>query len=171
MANIHCIGSVTLQDTEGTKVSQDQFFLVADTVTLATIITQMQAYCALLDPVTDAAGLICRFEIKFASTGLKTGPTVQNPVENNGLFTFSQLSSSYVFTEPVPSLAESKISGSKVDLTDADIIAYYQWFTTAHSGLQPVGKYDNNLQSFLKFKLATRKHRKSQSQLTTEEAP
>lgn len=171
MANYHSVGSVRVVDTEGVKTSKDQFFLVADTVTLATIVAQMQAYFALLDPVTDAAGLQGQFTIKFPSTGLKTAATVKNQVGNTGLFTFTQTGSLYVQSDDVPAFAESKITGSKVDLTDADVIAYYQWFTTAHSGLQPVGKYDNFINTFRNFKLTDRKHRRSLTNVSAEPAP
>lgn len=168
MANLHCVGSVRLKDTEGVITSKDQFFLVADTVTLATIVTQMQAFYALLDKVTDAAGVQGQFLIRFPSTGLKTSATVKNGLSNTGAFSFSQTGSLYTHLDDVPAFAEAKITGSKVDLTDADVIAYYQWFTGAHSGLQPVGKYDNNLNSFLEFKLATRKHRRPLTRVSAE---
>lgn len=168
MATIHGIIGVRLTDTEGVITSHQIFVQLDDATTAAQIIAVTQGYCLKLDPITDAAGVEAHFTLVFPSTGLKTGATVKNPLGNGALFTFSQTGSPYKFSVLVQSFAEAKLTGAKVDLTDADIAAYYAWLLAAHTTVQATGKGYQLLSAFLSFQLVTRKHRRAESKVSHE---
>ena len=168
MANAQVLLSVGLEDDMGVKTRQTLNTVVADTATIAQLITDAQAYCAILDPVTDALGLNVHIEIIAASTGLKTATTVKDPLENGALFTFDVTGTRYHYSVLVPSFAEAKRTGAKVDLADADVLAYYTWLHTNGTHYQVVDKGWAALSTFRRFKLNARKHRKPEAQLSTE---
>jgi hypothetical protein len=168
MATVHGVLGVRLEDTEGVITSHQIFVQFADTATLATLISAAQAYFALLDPITDAAGITAHLIANFDSTGLKTAPIVKNPVGNGGLFTFQASGTPYVYSSLVPSIAESKLTGGKLNITDTDVVDYYQWFTAPPGALTPTTKGYQVITAFRTFKLSTRKHRREQTRVSEE---
>lgn len=170
MATVNGILGVRLEDTEGVVTSHQLFVQFADTATTATLISAAQAYFLLLDPLTDAAGISAHLISNFASTGLKTSATVKNPVGNGGLFTFSAVGTPYKFSALVPSIAEAKLTGGKLNLSDSDVIAYYSWFPAPPGALVPTTKGYQVLSTFRSFKLSTRKHRREQTRVSEEAA-
>jgi hypothetical protein len=168
MANYLSIMAIEVQDVLGVTVSHDVFVEVADTTTVAQIVTATQAYCALLDPLTDGAGVGAHVTLSFPSTGMKTGPTaLGSPVEQTLLTNFSQAGSRYKFAIDVPTLAKGKIVNGKVDPLDTDVAAWKAWLLAAHTGIQASSKFGNLLQALLDLTITFRKHRRSENKKST----
>lgn len=168
MATAYGIVGIRLKDWLGIITSHQLFVSLSDATTVAQIIADVQTYCAVLDPVTDAAGVVAHFELVFPSTGLKTSTSVNNELGNGALFSYGQANSPYKFSVLVPAMAEGKISASKVNLSDAAVIAYYTWLSTNGTHLQVTSKARNALSGFLSSQLVTRKHRKSETRVSFE---
>lgn len=168
MADYLTIISVKLKDYLGVVTPHDIFVRVADSVTLATLVTQAQAYFALLDDVTDEAGISAHATIKFASTGLKTSTSVNNPVSLTGLATFAQASSDYVYSIDIPGVADALISGGQIDTSLTPWADWKNWLLAAHSGIQGCSKFNNLLTSFLGSTITNRSHRKALNRKSTE---
>jgi len=168
MATVHGVLGVRMEDTEGVVTSHQLFVQFSDTATLATLMTAAQAYFALLDPITDAAGITAHLIANFDSTGLKTAATVKNPLGNGGLFTFAATGTPYKFSALVPSIAEAKLTGGKLNITDTDVQDYYGWFVAPPGALTPTTKGYQVISAFRAFKLSTRKHRREQTRVSEE---
>ena len=168
MATAYGIVGIRLKDWLGIITSHQLFVSLADTTTVAQVIADVQTYCGLLDPITDAAGVIAHFELVFPSTGLKTGVAVNNELGAGALFSFGQVSSPYKFSVLVPAMAEGKILNGKVNLGDTDVINYENWLQTNATHLQVTSKARNALSGFLSSELVTRKHRKSETRVSYE---
>jgi hypothetical protein len=168
MADLYGVVGIRLKDKNGQIVSHEFFARFPDTDTLAQIQTDLQAYCVLLDPMTDCAGVKGHFIVDFPSTGLKTSPSVKNPLSYGGLVDFGDGTTPYKASILVPGIAEALTTTGKIDITDADFIAWQTWLRTGTSHVYPVSKAKNALTGFLSCKCVTRKHRKGLSQLTTQ---
>jgi hypothetical protein len=168
MATVHGVLSVQLEDTMGVKASHELLIQISDATTLASVITGAQAYFALLDPLTDAAGVQARFTLKFASTGLKTGATVENPLGNGGLFTFGAVGTPYRPSILVPSMAEALITNGKIDNADSDVTAWANWIKANGTALGVESRGYQKIDAWLKSKIVTRKHRKEESLVSNE---
>lgn len=168
MATVHGIVGIRLKDNLGIVTSHSLFVSLADTTTMAAIVTAVQTYCGLLDPITDAMGVDAHFTLIFPSTGLKTAVAVDNPLGNGGLFSFSLVSNPYKFSVLVPAFAEAKISGSKINLTDSAVSTWFNWLRTNGTPLQVESKSRIALDAFLSSELVTRKHRKSETKVSYE---
>ena len=168
MATVHGVLGVRMEDTEGVVTSHQLFVQFADTATIASLISAAQAYFALLNPITDAFGVTAHLIANFDSTGLKTNATVQNPVGNGGLFTFSANGTPYRYSALVPSISEAKLTGGKLNITDTDVQNYYGWFVAPPGALTPTTKGYQVLNAFRVFKLSTRKHRREQTRVSEE---
>lgn len=167
MATVHGLLSVTLEDSQGVKVPLTIPVQISDATTLATLATDAQAFFALLDKATDAAGVVAHFSLNIAPTGLKTGTTVDNTVGNQGLFGFSQANSKYSYSVAVPALAEATVVGGTMDLAeDSDLDKFLDWFTAPPGTLKAESTALNLLAAFLRGSIRTRKHRRQQSRVT-----
>jgi hypothetical protein len=163
---VHGIIGIRLQDTEGKIVSHELFVNCDDSKALSDVVTVVQAYCVILDSMTDAAGVQARFTLLFPSTGLKTGATVENPLESGGLMAFSQTGSPYKFSVLVPSMAEALITDGAIAIGEAAFIAWKNWILGVHTGIQCESKARNLLSAFLSCQLSTRKHRKARTKVS-----
>lgn len=154
MALVQVQLSIRLTDLDGVDTPQQTYFDIDDAKTIAELNTAVQAYQQLLDPVTDA--LIAESTAKVL-TGLNVlnksvpGP---NPIEKNGLFTYSktgQSNRSYGVT--TPAWAQAKISGGKINLADSAVQAYYKnWFPNNITNLSSF--LSNNWESLQRAYLA-----------------
>ena len=87
MANFRAVLGLRLQDLRGLITSHQLFANIPEATTIAQMVAAAQAYCVLLDPLTDAAGILGHVEFYFPTTGLKTSPTDPgNNFNDNGLF-------------------------------------------------------------------------------------
>jgi hypothetical protein len=161
MADIYGSLSVRLKDSNGVTVPAQLLVKSPEASSLTAIIAAAQAYFALLDPITDAAGVIARVTFKFPSTGLKTSTSVVNAVDTTGLFDFGDGSTGDIFGVDVPAFAEALITNGKPKLDDEDFIAWQTWVRTGLTALVPVTRKRLIPTGFLAGRLATRKHRKS----------
>jgi hypothetical protein len=171
MATVHGVVGIRLKDWLGIITSKLLYVSTSDATTLAQIATSVQAFCVILDPVTDAAGEGAHFTLEIASTGLKTGTSVNNELGNGALFTFGQVSSPYKYSDLVPAMAEAKITSGKVNLADADVAAYFGWLAANATQLQVESKAHLALTGFSSSQLVTRKHRKNETRVSYEPAP
>lgn len=163
--------SIELQDNLGVPASHDLFVNVPDTATVANLVTYGQAYCAVLDPVTSAEGVVAHFTVNFPSTGLKTAPLATSEVERTGLFNFSQAGSRYKFGVDVPSIADAVIATGKIDLTNTGVIAWKNFILAAGAGgIQAASKFSNLLSGLLDALISFRKHRKAENRRSFEVA-
>lgn len=172
MANYQAIVSIGLQDWLGVEVPLDAFVTIADTTTIAQVVSYVQAWCALVDPCTDAMGVLAHFKLQFASTGLKTAPTSPgSPVEQTLLSNYAQNGSPYKSPLDLPSIAQAKIVNGKVSPTDTDIAAFTGYLLALHTGIQGVSKFGNILQAVTDNAITFRKHRKSENKKSTTIVP
>lgn len=169
MANVAVTLAYRLKDYLGDSKSSDgTVLLVPDTTTLATLQTIVNSYTTVLDPVTDAMIDLITLKADMNIVGAKSAPIADsNPIEQTGLFNFSQAGVSWKYGVDVPAIATAVINNGKIDL-GAPVAAFYDWFTAAHSGATPVSKYQLALDTLLDVVLAFRKSRKQVSRTSTE---
>lgn len=171
MAIAHGNAQWRLADYQGVTVSKTIYFQVDDAKTVAQIVTDLTAFAALLDGVTDAATAgIASLDIQFAPTGLKTTAVQGNPVGEGGLTTFSQTAVALAFSDLVPAFKSSLIvSGHIVETPGGPYDLYRADFLTALTNIRLESNQLRTLSTFRRNKLVTRKHRRGQSIATTEE--
>jgi hypothetical protein len=161
MAVIHGILSVRLKDYMGVISTHDIFVQVGDDTTLAEVVSAAGTYFLLLDPLTDAMGVIAHFTMLFASTGMKSAVTVENRLDDIGLFAFTQPGAPYKFSEVIPAFAEGKQANGGVNLADEDVQDWLTYIEATGVDLQVESKARIKLGAFLSCQLADRKHRKA----------
>lgn len=164
MADYQILVSVQLTDYLGVTTTHDVFVKAADTVTLATLATQMGTYQQLLDPITGSRidQVTARVFLPL-DAGNKADPVAGDENEKTGLFNFSQTGSPYKYGIDVPGFAETMIVDGKIDLANAGLQAWIAWFEAAHSGIQAVSKFTLILIDLLDALITFRKHRKAEN--------
>lgn len=164
MADYQILVSVAMDDYLGVRTSHDIFVKAADTVTLATLATQIGTYQQLLDPITGSVirEVTARVFLPL-DAGNKTSAVAGDENEKTGLFNFSQTGSTYRYGVDVPGLAETLITNGRIDLSNAGLQAWIAWFTAAHSGIQAVSKFTLILVDLLDALITFRKHRKAEN--------
>lgn len=169
MANYRAVLGVRLQDDHGLITSHQLFANIPEATTITQMVAAAQAYFALLDPLTDAAGLLGHVQFTFPSTGLKTSPTSGgNTFNDNGLFSFHQSNLPYVQGVLLPAYADAKIANGKITI-EADMTAWVTWLKSGSANMPIVSKAGNPLVEPFRIKLVTRKHRKQESAISTEQ--
>ncbi len=172
MANVLTIASYTIQDSAGVKAPHAEFWLIPDTLTVATVMTWFLGVGETVDDITD--GQIVRVSVEFrpdfSGAGYKTVPVANSSVEKTGLFNFSQGGSIYKSPLDIPAIATSVLtSGGTIDLTNADIIAFISNQTGAGIGGEtPSSKYANALIALIDALQTFRKHRRQLNRSTFE---
>jgi len=169
MANYRAVLAVRLQDVRGLITSHQLFANIPEATTITQMVAAAQAYFALLDPLTDAAGLLGHVQFTFPSTGLKTSPTSPgNNFNDNGLFSLHQSNLPYVQGVLIPAYAQDKIANGKIAI-DTDLTAWVTWIKSGSVNMPIVSKSGNALVEPFRIKLVTRKHRRQESAISTEE--
>ena len=169
MAIVHCLLTVGVEDWMGNRATNRQYFECDDADTLAQIISDFQAYCAVLNAITDGAGYDGRIEILTPPVGMKSTATVGNPLATGGLFTFSQDNIGNVFSSLVPALRQTEIVNGKINIASGTPAHdYLTLLTTGGTYLTYDSQVFNNLVAFLRCDINTRKHRRNQTKLSNE---
>lgn len=169
MATELCLYSTQIEDYLGVSTTHDIFLNVADTVTLATIVSTMQGYQALLDDMTGGAQrkATLRMNIPVAG-GNRTVPEDGDETEMTGLFNFSQVGSTYKNGIDVPALNGLLVVNGRIDLTNAAVGSWVTWLTSAHTNITPTSKFQLDFVGLLDALISFRKHRKSQTRRSIE---
>jgi len=157
MANVELLISTTIRDLNGVAAPQQVYADAVDTVTLAQLVTAVNAYRTALDLVTDGLLEASTVSIEAIDGGTLKFVAGPNPIIANALFTYpktGQVNRSYSNT--VPAWAQSKIAAGKVDTSDTDVQAYYKlwaqnnitnlssFLSNNWEGLQPAKRIKRN---------------------------
>ncbi len=163
MADLYGDLSIRLIDSEGVSAAYPLYLKIADTTTLAQIITDVAAYCALLDPLTDARGSSVSIRLTLPTTGLKSVITVNNQVSNAGAFGFQLYQQPGTGTILIPAFAEAQMVNGKINMEATAVSNWTDWIAgnATHLAVTDDSRFlMNAVKSSFK---ATRKHRKSQT--------
>jgi hypothetical protein len=164
MANLQVLNSIQQVDYLGVPVTHDIFLQVPDSTTLAALVTLLQTYQQLYDPMTGA--LLTENTARVfvpITTGLKSSAADGDENEMTGLFNFSQTGSRYKYAIDVPGIAAVMLVNGKLDLSNAGMQAWITWLTSAHTGITIVSKFVLTLVALLDALISFRKHRKAES--------
>jgi len=167
MATQYGIASISITDDLGVTASHDVFVSLDDSTTLASILTQVNAYLTLVKPLTDGKSNSARLTVQFEPTDFNASAATGKAIDTTGLFTFAQASSPYKFSVDIPAIADAVITNGKIDASNADVAAWVEWWASAHSGVRGITKFRNNTAGFLKSGVTTRKHRRALTRSST----
>lgn len=168
MATVFGNAQWRITDYQGVSTSKVIYFSCSDAATVAQIVTDLTAFAALLDGVTDGAGSVASFDIEF-SPALKGTPLQGNPLGEGALTTFNQTGVALAYSDLVPAFKSSLISNGHIVETPGGAYALYRAdFLTAMTTITLTSNQMRTLPSFRRNKLVTRKHRRSQSVATSE---
>lgn len=174
MALLQLQGSVNYRDLNGATAPQQVFFEMDDAKTLGALVTAIQAYQLLADPVTDA--VIYGSDVKLViplSVGLK-GSAGPNPIIQGANFTYTLTGfPNRSYGQHIPAWAQAKIVDGKIDLTDSAVQAYYKnWFP---NNITNLSSFESNhwegLQRAYRCKLADRSIEREVNRIGGEEIP
>ena len=139
----------------------------------ATTITQLQTfandYAGVLDSIIDGqiTALTAKITLTLPGT-IKTSPVAGSEVERTGLFNMSQSGSKYKQGVDVPTLAAAVIVNGKIDLTNAQVLAYLAFLEAVTVGISVVSKFVNSLTGLVDALITFRKHRKLENRRSFE---
>lgn len=124
--------SVTIRDELGTEASTVAYLMVDPTSTLASLAAAAQAWATDLDAVV--SGRIVKVSailLPGLPGGLKAAAAAGSRVEQTAVINFHDASTGHRFGMAIPSIADSKIVGGKLNLADAAVQALVVLITTA----------------------------------------
>jgi hypothetical protein len=142
---------------------------VPDSVTVAQLASLVQAYSAVLDPLTDAQidRIFVKLDLPFS--GAKSAPVAGSIVERTMLANWEQAAVPYKYGIDVPAISASVLmADGRIDLTNATITNWTSFLLAAHTAITFVSKFANALVRLLDVLVSFRKHRKQESRRTIE---
>ena len=164
MATKNGIASYRMLDKLGVVVSMPVYVKIDDTKTIAQMLGDANLIGQQIDPISDSQILDYSIAVTGnAVSGAKSSPAATAENERTGLFNFSQATSPYRFGVDVPAIADTKISGGKINLADSDILAFIAALTAAGTALTPESTSLYTLSALLDALISFRKHRKAES--------
>jgi hypothetical protein len=169
MATYIALLSAEVHDATGVPASALQYIDVPDTVTVAQLQGLVQAYSAVLDPLTDAQidHIFVKLDLPFA--GAKSSPVAGSVVERTGLFNFVQANSFYKYGIDVPAITSAVLmADGRIDLTNPIVTNWVSFIEAAHTAITFVSKFANAILRLLDVLISFRKHRKQESRRTLE---
>lgn len=171
MADLQVLLSIAQEDYLGVPVSHDIFLKVADTTTLATLASTIQEYQVLYDGITGAklTASTAKVDVPIAG-GCKASPVSGDENEMTGLFNMHQGTSKYKYGIDVPGIKTALITNGKIDLTNANIVSWLTWLTSAHTTITVVSKFLLALGGLIDALISFRKHRKAENRRSVETA-
>lgn len=170
MANYSAQASYKIKDYLGVETSHLIDFVAPEATTITQLQTFVSGYTPVLDAIIDGQIILLTLSLDMNIAGAKSSPVVGNPVEQTGLFNFSQSGVTRKFGIDVPSIANEVIANGKVDLSNADVTAWKDWITAAHSGISVVSAYLLDLVALIDVLLSFRKKRKALNRRSFENA-
>lgn len=169
MATYLALLSAELHDATGVPASALQYIEVPDTATVAQLQSLVQAYSAVLDPLTDAQIDRINVKLDLPFSGAKSSPVAGSIVERTGLFNFEQASSVYKYGVDVPAISSSVLmSDGRIDLSNSIVTNWVSFLETAHTAITFVSKFANAIVRLIDVLVSFRKHRKQESRRTLE---
>jgi len=157
-------------DKLGVETSMPIYLKIDDTKTIAQLVTDANLLGQQVDPISDSQ--ITDFEVRIKNgggvSGGKSAPAATAENERTGLFNFSQVTSPYKYGVDVPAIADSKISGGKINLSDSDIAAFIAALVAAGTAATPESTSLYTLVALLDALLTFRKHRRAESRRSFE---
>lgn len=169
MASVYGIESFTIVDRYGTKKPTQLPVSIADSQTLAQLVTDWGATGTVLDGVTD--GQIVGGHILIPRQplgGWGSSPGASSFVERNGNFNFNDNTTKYKFPISVPSFDQALEAAGKIDLTNAAVAAFVSLITGGFTGGTFVNTGYHVLTALADAFLSTRKSRKQLDRSTYE---
>jgi hypothetical protein len=160
--------SYTVEDELFVKATHTVFIDAPGTITLAGLQAFTDLYTPLFDAIIGGQILDIRIHVPQVIAGAKSGPVAGSRVEQTALFSYGQANSNYNAPIDVPSLLDTMIVNSRINLNDAAIIAYYQFQESAHSGIQTASKFGNFLVDLLTATITFRKRRRQLDRVSKE---
>lgn len=161
--------SFTAQDELSTKASEVIYALADPTKTIANIVSDWQAWGALITAITSAKLLSGEVRIVLVPTADQTGkPASGSRVEQTGVFNLFNASNDRRFGEPVPAFFNAGITSGAIDLTNADVSAFVTALHTATANSEPTNNQFLVLTSLADAFLSFRKRRKQLSRSSYE---
>jgi len=155
--------SFTVQDGLGTKASMIIYALLDPTKTVANLVTDIQAWASLIEPIIGGKILLGDAVVSVTPTVDQTGrPDADSRVEQTGVFNFANGSTSRRFGEAVPSLSDGVIVGGTINLADTDVAAFVTAMGAASgtAASQPTNNSFQDLTALVDAFLSFRKRRK-----------
>jgi hypothetical protein len=119
--------SATIVDGLGTKASAIAYLAPDDTATLATMRTDLDAWLAALDGVTDGVITGARIELTPQLPGglgtmtSKGAAFTNSRVEQTAVINMKNATTSQKSGQAIPAFSDAAIAGGKVDLTNAAV--------------------------------------------------
>lgn len=166
MADVHASLGVILRDFQSVQASHELLVKIADTTTLAQLVTDIQAYCAVLDPITGAMGVNAWLRLNIPSTGLKTSPVASMEMSNGSLFSFGKVGMSGQVSIVVPAWDTSCDTSNKPDPTKTEVAAWVSWIQANGTHLVVETREHVVPSGFLGVRSNTRNHRKALTRKT-----
>jgi hypothetical protein len=161
--------SFTLMDELSVKATEVIYALADPTKTITNLVADWQAWAALITPLTSAEMLHGQVRIILTPTADQSGkPAAGSRVEQTAVFDFANASTDRRFGEPVPALANSKISSGAINLADADVAAFVTAMHTATANSEPTNNSFQVLTALTDAFLSFRKRRKQLLRATYE---
>lgn len=165
MANVNVRFSARVIDTLNTEASALAYINIVDTTTLATLTTDLNAWLAALDGVTDGVITHSSFSVvPTLDTALKSTLVAGAEVERTGVFNFTGTVSAKRWGMAVPAFAVSLISSGKIILATTNVTTL-----TALVAATPYTNATGNFNTtFSDALLSFRKRRKQLSRSSAE---
>lgn len=169
MATYLALLSAEVHDATGVPASALEYVDVPDTVTVAQLASLVQAYSAVLDPLTDAQidRIFVKLDLPFS--GAKSSPVAGSIVERTMLANWEQSSSVYKFGVDVPAVTANIIgTDGRIDTTNPIFTNWTAFLLAAHTGITFVSKFALALLRVIDVLISFRKHRKQEQRRTIE---
>ncbi len=158
MANVNCVFSAHVVDDDGEKTSTPFFRTLADTVTLANLVSYGDLLATDLDATLDAKVYKIRVCLEFEPTSVKANPVAGSEIERTGLFNMDLTGQVRSFGIDVPGIAQSVLDGNKINLEDtavATLMSLLNSYTDPfHNAIQGV---NSGVKTFRKHRKQTRR--------------
>lgn len=162
LATRHGHISMDLLDDNGNTNSSIIYCRFDDSQTLATAISEAQIIAGNYDPISDSqiTGLHLVLDPPLPG-GIKSSPAATAENNRTAVFNLSQSSTPYKFPVEVLSFADALLVGGRVDLSDADVIAFLAGLTAAGTALTPESTSFYTLVALIDALLSFRKRYKT----------
>lgn len=162
MANLGAVLSYQIQDSRSEVTSYEDPILVADTVTLAALVTAVQGFGVTLDTVTDGQITKIRACILVPlPAGIKAAPIAGSDNEKTGLLTMSALTTRNKYGVDLPAIPNSQLTGNQINQAAPSMAAFITALEASGGTIQHTDRYSNALTNVFRGLLTFRKHRRA----------
>lgn len=153
--------SLKIKDDNGAVASTAVQANIDDSATLLVALNDLQNWAGAVDPVIGGVIEKAYLTIEYDPTSVKSDPVAGSDITQTGTFNFTQSGNPYLQGVVLPSIADSKVVGGKIDLTDTDVNNLVDFITTAHTAITIVGRVFSALVALVDALFSFRKRRKA----------